>query len=186
MVEGHFTHEPRDVTMKLWEPKWNCPKVVPRYLQNHIVWSQTLKCSVKSYVTGPSSKCYFNEYLFMRVLTHDKDKTNQRLFAFMTLFRSITMFCGTDNIPQAILHIQTKYEVYSIKYCQSHVTLLWTWIMLCSECRGPPFLCWAYLQEVVFENSPSDFEIWSICCHVGIHIDFTSILHSHTPLVPQV
>jgi hypothetical protein len=29
-------------------------------------------CSVKSYVTGPSTKCYFNECLFMRVLTHDK------------------------------------------------------------------------------------------------------------------
>ena len=28
-------------------------------------------CSVKSYVTGPSTKCYFNELLFMRVLTYD-------------------------------------------------------------------------------------------------------------------
>jgi hypothetical protein len=26
-------------------------------------------CSVKSYVTGSSTKCYFNEFLFMRVLT---------------------------------------------------------------------------------------------------------------------
>ena len=29
-----------------------------------------LKCSVKSYVTGPSTKRYFSEFLFMRVLTH--------------------------------------------------------------------------------------------------------------------
>ena len=38
---------------------------------------------------------------------------------------------------------------------------------------------------MVFENNLSDHEIWSIRCHVGIHVDFTSILHSPTPLVPQ-
>ena len=26
---------------------------------------------------------------------------------------------------------------------------------------------------------------WSVWCHVGIHVNFTSIFHSHTPLVPQ-
>ena len=46
-------------------------------------------------------------------------------------------------------------------------------------------LCKANLQEVIFENSPSDYETWSIRCYVGIHADFTSTLHSHTPLVPQ-
>ena len=35
-----------------------------RHLQNRVLWSQTLKCSVKSYVTGPSTKCYFDEFLF--------------------------------------------------------------------------------------------------------------------------
>ena len=36
------------------------------------------------------------------------------------------------------------------------------------------------------KNSPSDRETWSIRCHVGIHVDyFTSILHSHTLLVPS-
>jgi hypothetical protein len=30
-----------------------------------------LECSVKSYVTGPSIKCCFNEFLFMWVLAHD-------------------------------------------------------------------------------------------------------------------
>ena len=43
----------------------------------------------------------------------------------------------------------------------------------------------AYLQEVVFENSPNDHATQSIQCHVGIHVDFTSILYSYTPLVPQ-
>ena len=32
------------------------------------------KCSVKSYMTGPSTKCYFNKSLFMQSLTHDKIK----------------------------------------------------------------------------------------------------------------
>ena len=42
-----------------------------------------------------------------------------------------------------------------------------------------PDLCYSYLQEVVFENSPSDHGTWSIRCHVGIHVDYTSIfLHS--------
>jgi hypothetical protein len=41
-----------------------------------------------------------------------------------------------------------------------------------------PVLYKTYLQEVVFENKPSDHETWSIRCHVGIHVDFTSILHS--------
>ena len=47
-----------------------------------------------------------------------------------------------------------------------------------SESHGLPVLCWDYLQEVVFENNPSDHETWSIWCHVGIHVDFTSILYS--------
>ena len=38
---------------------------------------------------------------------------------------------------------------------------------------------------MVFESSPSDHETWSIECRVGVHVDFTSILHSYTPLVPQ-
>ena len=36
-------------------------------------------CSVKSYVIMPSTRCYFNEFLFMWVLKHDKNKINQRL-----------------------------------------------------------------------------------------------------------
>ena len=62
VLKGHFTHEPRAVTMKLWEPKRKCPQVAPRHLQNHVVWSRILNCSVKPYVTGPSINCYFNEF----------------------------------------------------------------------------------------------------------------------------
>ena len=56
----------------LWEPKRKCPKAIPTHLQHHVVWSRTLECIVKSCVTGFSIECYFNEFLFMQVLTHDK------------------------------------------------------------------------------------------------------------------
>ena len=44
----------------------------PKTPQSHVVWTQTLKCSVKSYVTGPQPIGYFNEFLFMQVRTNNK------------------------------------------------------------------------------------------------------------------
>jgi hypothetical protein len=65
-------------------PKEKCSKAVPTHLQNHVVvWSRILECSLKLYVTGPSTKCYFNEFLFTQVLTHvKKNRINQQLWAF--------------------------------------------------------------------------------------------------------
>ena len=40
---------------------------VLRHLHIHVVWLRSLKCSVKSYVTAPSTEYYFNEFLFMHV-----------------------------------------------------------------------------------------------------------------------
>ena len=71
-VDGHFIHEPRAVTMKLWEPKRKVSKGRPTTPPNSykLVWSQTFKCSVKSYVIGPSIKCYFDEFLFVQIFMH--------------------------------------------------------------------------------------------------------------------
>ena len=44
--------------------------------------------------------------------------------------------------------------------------------------------CVRLTSKRIFENNPSDHEIWSIWSHARIHVDFTSILHSHTMLVP--
>ena len=63
--KAYLTHEPRAMTMRLREPKRKYAKAVARHLQNHVVWSRTLKCSVKSYVTNSSNKYYFNEFLIM-------------------------------------------------------------------------------------------------------------------------
>ena len=50
----------------------------------------------------------------------------------ITLFKSITMLCVTHNTPWNIRHIQVECDEYSMEYCQSHKTLLWIWIMLCT------------------------------------------------------
>jgi hypothetical protein len=65
--EGHFTHKPRAMTTQLWEPK-GVQRPFQDRLQNHVLWSRILKCIVKSYVTRPSTKYYFKEFLYMRVL----------------------------------------------------------------------------------------------------------------------
>ena len=61
---SHTSQEPWIKT--LWEPKIKCPKAIPTHFQNHVVWSWTVKCSVKSYVTRSSTRCYFNGFLFLR------------------------------------------------------------------------------------------------------------------------
>ena len=70
ILKGHFHSCAKSRDHEIIRPQKNA-KAIPRHLQNHVVWSWTLKCSVKSSVTGPSIKCYFNDSLFCRVLTHD-------------------------------------------------------------------------------------------------------------------
>ena len=63
----------------------------------------------------------------------------------ITLFTSITMLCGTNNIPQKIPHIERERGKYSMEYCYSHITMLWIWIMLWNfGLHGTSwlFLCW--------------------------------------------
>jgi hypothetical protein len=58
--------------------KQSVQKATPTHLQHHVMWSRILECSVKSlYVTGPSTECYFDGFLFKQVLTHDTiERTN--------------------------------------------------------------------------------------------------------------
>jgi hypothetical protein len=73
---GHFTHKPWAMTMKLWEPERKCPKAVPTYLQNPLVRSHTLKCSV-TICDRALNQMLFQWISNMRVLTHDKiEQTN--------------------------------------------------------------------------------------------------------------
>ena len=49
-----------------------CTLVVTCVILRSLECSVVTYPSVKPYVTGPSTKCYLNEFLFMPVLTHDK------------------------------------------------------------------------------------------------------------------
>ena len=42
LPNGYFIHEPRAVTIKLWELKRKCLKAVPNHFQNHVMWSWAL------------------------------------------------------------------------------------------------------------------------------------------------
>jgi len=64
ILKGHFHTRAKSRDHEIKRPHKRA-KAIPRHLQNHVVWSWTLKCSVKSYVIGPSVKCYFNDSLFM-------------------------------------------------------------------------------------------------------------------------
>ena len=49
----------------------------------------------------------------------------------VTLFRSIIVFCGTDNILRNIRPFSLNIKnMNSLEYCQSHITMSWIWIML--------------------------------------------------------
>ena len=62
-----FTHKPRARDRDIVRAqKKKCPEAGPRYLPHHVGWLWILECSLKSYVTGPSAKCDFNEFLFTR------------------------------------------------------------------------------------------------------------------------
>jgi hypothetical protein len=55
----------------------------PKTLSNSCsVVMDPLECSVKSYVTKPSTKCCFNEFLFMHVLKCDNNRIIQRFGVF--------------------------------------------------------------------------------------------------------
>jgi fumarate reductase subunit D len=45
------------------------------------------------------------------------DMITSSIESIITLFRSITMFCGTDNIVHNIHHIQIECGIYFGGYC---------------------------------------------------------------------
>ena len=49
---------------------------------------------------------------------------------FITFLRFITISCRIDNIFWNISHIQIEWGIF-VEYCESHETMLWTWILLC-------------------------------------------------------
>ena len=75
LCKGHFTHEQRvrdHVTVRAQKKvSKGCPNTYSKY----VAWSRTLKCSVKPYVTRPSTKYYFNEFCIRGHLRWIDDKS---------------------------------------------------------------------------------------------------------------
>ena len=109
--QGHFTQEPRAMTKRLWEPKKKCPKAVPTHLQNHVMWSRTLKYSAKSYVTKPSTKCYFCSYGSSHMIKENKS-TVVNVQSVL-----ISRFCVRPTPKRCFfLNIQSDHETWSMWY----------------------------------------------------------------------
>ena len=121
-------------------PKQKCPEVVPRHIQNH-VWSRILKCNAKSYMTRPSTKCYFNEFLFMQVLTHDKIDKPTVVSVWSAM---ISWFCVRPTTSK-------KWFLKTIQVTMKHDPLV--------PCRNPRRL---YIHvALTYSGGPSIVRVWS-------------------------
>ena len=96
----------------------------------HIVLCWSLERSVKRTWTGSVSSTNESAWSVMVMGSHSCVWSGPDN---ITSFRPIAMLCGSDNIIRTIPHIQAECEEYSTEYCQSHITLLWAWIMLWEE-----------------------------------------------------
>ena len=128
--------------MNLWEPKRKCPKAVPTHLQTHVVWSRALKCSVKSYLTGPSTKCYI-KWIYICAGPHTwQNRINQRLWAF-----------GTSWSPSVVLGLPPRGGFWKKKKPKR------PWNMIHSmPCRNP---CRLYIHlAFAYSLGPSSV-VWT-------------------------
>ena len=131
---GHFTHEPRALTVKLWEPKRKCPKAVPRHLQTHVVGH------------GPS-----------RVVWSHMRPNPQPNAISMNFYYCMSSHMITQNhVVQSVLCYERGLECHvSWWFCVRPTTS----------------------KRWFFKIIQVTMKTWSIWCHVGIHVDFTSIVH---------
>ena len=109
--------------------------------EGQIIWSVILSVSGYLSLYSWSNTEFANEVvnqIYLSVNSHASFLTESLLyFALLkylldhqshapgTLFRSITVFCGTDMVLWNILHIQTKCGEHSVDNRHSHITLLW-------------------------------------------------------------
>ena len=63
--------------------------------------------------------------IYYKIFHTKTKKCETRAASPITISRSITMLCGTDNIPHNIPPHSDRMWEYFMDYCQSHITLLW-------------------------------------------------------------
>ena len=141
------------------------PKSPPK---NHIVWSRILKCSVKSCVTGSSTKCYFNEFLFMQVLNMmEWNKNNGReclechgLPVLSSAYLQEVVFEKKSKWPWNMIHLMPcrnpcrLYIHFAFTYSIGPSSVVWSEL-------GPalPFPLMRVLKSVIATGSHS--RVWS-------------------------
>ena len=87
--------------------------VVQESVISSVIWHLSLKChSIKVLQQIGVLRSY------MSFSVHNRDTC-------ITLFRSISMFCGTHKIPWNIEYEGGNVEEYLMEYCESRITLLW-------------------------------------------------------------
>ena len=96
-------------------------------------------------------------------VTISGDYVKPNTFYNCNIIRSITLFCGTNNISRNIRvcfsHSFWMWEISgnSVDYCQSHKTLLWIWIMswyhgLCFCPNKTHIFCCVLWNQVLGDN----------------------------------
>ena len=86
---------------------------------------------------------------------------------YITLFRSKTLLCGSDNILQSV---KSECEEYSAYYCHSHITLCLIWIVLCTF--GNSTRCvW---RSSTRNRAPIS---WGLVLRLGLWYDFSKSKH---------
>lgn len=66
----------------------------------------------------------------LKLITHEEINYVWTFHSDITLFKFIIVLHGIDDIFQNISHIHIECEECFVDYYQSHIALVWTWMML--------------------------------------------------------
>jgi len=102
------------------------PLTTPHYWAPASSWSHKLAKLLLWVLQQTSMKLYY-------LLTMTSAWPQHTHMKPIILFKSITWFCGTNSILRNIFHIQSERENTLLKCCQSHITPIWIWMILCLE-----------------------------------------------------
>ena len=123
-------------------------------------------------MTGPSTKCYFNECLFTRVLTLDKNIINQQLWAFEVPWSPTGFMLGLP--PRGDFWKQSK----------------WPWNIIRSMPRTNPcrlYIHLALLRKRTWTTGSSAFSTnesaWSVIIGHGLSVSFVCSIGENRQLV---
>ena len=157
-----------------------CLKAISRHFQIHVLWWWTLKCSVKSYVIGCSTKCYFNGFSIHVRSSHKINIVTPRLWGFeVPWFPSIVLGLPSDHGTWSLwcyvrLHVDLTSILHSLTRWSLKRSVKRTWTgsafshqWECLKCNGhrPSVSCvkWPWecraMYTILFSGPPL-LQIW--------------------------